>query len=284
MPHSQPARSDPGSIPTGLLLRKPGGFYTDDAPDVAPPVDLDALAEPVPRDEPLNAGANQPYTVFGRQYVPLAAPSPYHRQGTVSWYGRKFHGQRTTSGEVYDMFALSAAHPTLPIPSYAKVTNLANRRSVIVRINDRGPFGAGRIMDVSYAVAHKLGFVEDALAHVEVEAIVPAVAPVVAAPEPPPAPAVASKPRPEPAARLPLASRAGRVFLQLGAFANAVNAENFSARLKRQLDWVKEPLHVTGRNGLYRIQLGPFKDRAQAGAVAARIREAVELKPVVVTN
>src|SRR3954467_1197724 len=144
----------------------------------------------------------------------MTSPAPYHRQGTASWYGRKFHGQRTTGGEVYDKFALSAAHPTLPIPSYARVTNLVNHKSVVVRINHRGPFGAGRIMDVSYAAAHRLGFVEEALAHVEVEALL--TASVAATSTHAPATPAPSDPVP----RVSIAMRAAGVFLQLGAFAN----------------------------------------------------------------
>src|ERR1035437_6274669 len=145
---NSPTVQKPASIPTSQLLRKPGGFYTDDGPDGALPVDLDRLAEPAPRPEPQNTQANQPYSVFGREYIPLTSPGPYKRQGTASWYGRKFHGQRTSSGEIYDMFALTAAHPPLPIPSYARIVNLQNGRSVVIRINDRGPFSSGRIMDV----------------------------------------------------------------------------------------------------------------------------------------
>jgi len=164
----------PEKIPTSRLLRRPGGFYTDDSPDGSVKVDLDRVPEPEPRAEALNTSANQPYSVFGREYVPLTSVQSYRRQGTASWYGRKFHGQKTSSGEIYDMFALSAAHPTLPIPSFARVTNLNNGRSVRVRINDRGPFHSGRMMDVSYAAAWRLGFAEEAIANIEVESIVPA--------------------------------------------------------------------------------------------------------------
>lgn len=267
----------PASMPTSQLLRQPGGFYTDDVPDRAPPLDLDRLAEPEPRDEPLNAAANQPYSAFGRDYVPLARPGGYRRQGTASWYGRKFHGQRTTSGEFYDMFGLTAAHPTLPIPSYARVTNLANNRTVVVRINDRGPYSSGRIMDVSYAAAHKLGFVQDALAGVEVESLVPGGKAVAQ----PAAPAVL-EPRRAPPAALPLASGTSGIFLQLGAFSNPGNAENFSARVRRELDWLQQPLSVFGAKDVYRLQLGPFASRAEAGQVANRIRDALEVKPMVI--
>jgi rare lipoprotein A len=278
----------PASIPTSQLLKKPGGFYTDDGPDGAPPVDLDRVAEPVPIFETMNKEANQPYSVFGREYVPLTEPSPYKRQGTASWYGRKFHGQRTSSGEFYDMYALSAAHPTLPIPSYARVVNLQNGNTVVVRINDRGPFSSGRIMDVSYAAAHRLGFVSEALANIEVQSIVPdaALAPSRSS-KPAPALALASATeikRESAAPQLPVAAEQSGIFLQLGAFSNPANAENFSNRVRRELDWLKQPLHVTGRNNLYRLQLGPFANRAEANAVSQKIREALEVRPVMINK
>lgn len=268
----------PEKIPTSRLLRRPGGFYTDDSPDGSVKIDLDQLADPQPRADPLNASANQPYAVFGREYVPLTAIQSYKRQGTASWYGRKFHGQKTTSGEVYDMFALSAAHPTLPIPSYARVTNLNNGRAVTVRINDRGPFHSGRMMDVSYAAAYKLGFAEEAIANIEVESIVLA----TAAPTPPAPLAAVKELPPEMPPLTPIAAEPTGLFLQLGAFANPANAENFSARLKRELDWLAQPVAVFGRSGLYRIYLGPFKDRTEANAVAKKLQEALDVKPMVI--
>jgi rare lipoprotein A len=150
-----------------------GGYYKGDGPGGPPPVDLDRIADATPRAEPLNAGANAPYTALGRRYVPYTSLAPYRARGVATWYGRKFHGKRTASGERYDMYAMTAAHTVLPIPSYARVTNLANGRSVVVRINDRGPFHANRIIDLSYAAAYKLGYVNAGSATVEVEAILP---------------------------------------------------------------------------------------------------------------
>jgi rare lipoprotein A len=150
-----------------------GGYYKDDGPHERPPSNLDAVADATPRVEPLHRYANRPYTVFGKSYRPLASLQPFRQRGMASWYGKRFHGQKTSSGEVYDMYKMTAAHPTLPIPSYARVTNLANGRSVVVRINDRGPFHAGRIIDLSYVAAWKLGYIAAGSAQVEVEAIVP---------------------------------------------------------------------------------------------------------------
>jgi len=150
-----------------------GGYYKGDGPGGPPPVNLDKIADARPRAEPLNRGANEPYTALGRKYVPYRSVAPYRARGIATWYGRKFHGKSTASGERYDMYAMTAAHTILPIPSYARVTNLANGRSVVVRINDRGPFHADRIIDLSYAAAYKLGYVNAGSARVEVEAVPP---------------------------------------------------------------------------------------------------------------
>jgi len=152
---------------------KKGGYYKDDGPHERPPAGLGAIADATPRAEPLHRYANRPYRVFGKDYRPLAAVQPFRQRGMASWYGKRFHGKKTSSGEVYDMYKMTAAHPTLPIPSYARVTSLANGRSVVVRINDRGPFHAGRVIDLSYVAAHKLGYIAAGSAQVEVEAIVP---------------------------------------------------------------------------------------------------------------
>jgi len=145
----------------------------DGGPVGSPPVDLDRIADAKPRVEPLHRGANNPYTVLGKRYVPQRSLKPYRQRGVASWYGRKFHGRPTSSGERYDMYAMTAAHTVLPIPSYVRVTHLGNGRSVIVRINDRGPFHAERIIDLSYAAAHRLGLVNAGSARVEVETILP---------------------------------------------------------------------------------------------------------------
>jgi rare lipoprotein A len=153
--------------------RGSGGFYKDDGPGSDPPPDLAATPDASPRPEPLHTYANRPYRVMGQSFVPRTSLAAYRMRGVASWYGRRFHGLPTASGEPYDMYAMTAAHPTLPIPSYARVTHLASGRAVVVRINDRGPFLHGRIMDLSYTAAWKLGYVENGSAEVEVEQILP---------------------------------------------------------------------------------------------------------------
>src|SRR5690606_24294088 len=121
-----------------------GGYYKDDGPPDSPPANLDQVPDPLPAVEPLASGPNRPYVIFGKRYVPATSLQPYKVRGIASWYGRKFHGARTSNGEIYDMYAMTAAHTTLPIPSYARVTRVATGKSVIVRINDRGPFHDNR--------------------------------------------------------------------------------------------------------------------------------------------
>ncbi len=142
-----------------------------DGPGANPPADLGAIADAEPRVEQIRpGGANKPYQALGRDYVPVARDVPFSERGLASWYGRKFHGRKTASGEVYDMYAMTAAHPTLPIPSYARIRNPMNGREVLVRVNDRGPFVAGRIVDLSYAAAFRLDLLRG-IAPVELERI-----------------------------------------------------------------------------------------------------------------
>jgi len=153
---------------------KGGGYYLDDGPEASPPANLDAVPDAVPRDEPLHRFANRTYVVLGNSYTPQTARRAYSAEGVASWYGRRFHGKKTASGEKYDMYAMTAAHPTLPIPSYARVTALNSGKSVVVRINDRGPFHSSRIIDLSYTAAYKLGYLGRGSARVRVESLDPA--------------------------------------------------------------------------------------------------------------
>lgn len=157
----------------GTTARTEGGYYKDDGPPSETPRGLAQVADATPRQEPLHRWANRPYEVFGKKYTPFTELRPYKERGTASWYGKRFHGKPTSSGEPYDMYAMTAAHPLLAIPSYVRVTNLANGKSVVVRINDRGPFHDGRLIDLSYAAAYRLGYVGHGSARVEVEAILP---------------------------------------------------------------------------------------------------------------
>lgn len=147
---------------------RPGGFYQDDGPPARAPADIARTPDAVPRVEPFHPFANRPYSALGRSYTPITDDRAFRQRGFASWYGRQFHGNRTSSGEKYDMFAMTAAHPTLPLPSYVRVTHLRNGASVIVRVNDRGPFKHDRVIDLSYAAAVKLGIAAAGTGEVEV--------------------------------------------------------------------------------------------------------------------
>jgi rare lipoprotein A len=148
-----------------------GGYYLDDGPGSNIPPGLENIPDAVPQIETHSASNFRPYVVFGKKYFPVSDEKSFRQQGTASWYGRKFHGKKTANGEVYDMYAMSAAHPTLPIPSYARVTHAKTGKSVVVRVNDRGPFHSKRIIDVSYVAASKLGLIGPGSGQVIVEAI-----------------------------------------------------------------------------------------------------------------
>jgi rare lipoprotein A len=276
----EPAPGAPQAKPAAPAPeRRPGGYYLDDGPGEKPPADLAAIPDAVPRAEPLHRFANRPYQAFGREYVPLASAEGFRQRGLASWYGRRYHGQRTSSGEIYDMYAMTAAHPLLPIPSYVRVTNLANGRSVVVRINDRGPFHGERIVDLSYTAAWKLGFVEQGTAWVEVEAVQP-LGPVLAGAAPGAAAAVAMPGHaPEAADSAPQTSG---VFVQLGAFSAPEAAESFRARLALELASLAAEVRIHTAGGLHRLKLGPYRTREAAREIADRIEAALKLRPLVV--
>ncbi len=275
--HETPA---PAAPPPPSAPHK-GAYYKDDGPGDRSAAELAAVPEAVPRSEPLHRYANRPYQVFGRDYVPLATVGPFHQRGLGSWYGRRFHGQATSSGEPYDMYAMSAAHPVLPIPSYARVTHVASGRSVVVRVNDRGPFHAERIIDLSYAAAHRLGYVESGSALLEVEAIVPS---ALAHAAPAPAPAAAAPPAAPAPARQQRPSSQGSVYLQLGAFAARENAEALHARLARELAWLAQALQIFAADGLFRLHAGPYRSHEEARPIAERIESELRLSPLLVVR
>jgi rare lipoprotein A len=176
IPPTNPA-TNPATSPTTTTTpsapppqSRSGGYYQDDGPGANPP-DINSIPDAVPRPENLATRANRPYVVFGQSYQPMVALTPFKQRGMASWYGRKFHGQKTSNGEVYDMYGMTAAHPTLPLPSYVRVTHVRSGKSVVVRVNDRGPFLQQRVIDLSYTAAAKLGYVNAGSAEVELELI-----------------------------------------------------------------------------------------------------------------
>ena len=217
---------------------------------------VDGPPDAVPRHEPLSATGNDPYIVNGVRYRPLSSSAGFVQHGIASWYGGDFHGRRTSSGERYDMHAMSAAHQLLPLPSYVRVTNLESGRSVVVRVNDRGPFVHGRVIDLSHAAARKLGIWHPGTARVEVRALAPG--------DPVPADnaVVASG---EDAATLPVASAGGGILVQIGAYARRDNAHALRERVRHAGYRVAKITPAEqDETGLYRVRVGPYADTAEA--------------------
>ena len=293
----------PTKKPTAVLKRG-GGFYKDDGPADDIPDGLDDIPDAEPKWEPLHKPATKPYVVLGKEYVPNTAVKPYKVRGIASWYGKKFHGQKTSIGEPYDMFAMTAAHPTLALPSYVRVTQLQSGKSVIVRITDRGPFHADRVIDLSYTAAYKLGLINGGSGQVEVEAIIPGEMAGTAYAQTTPPPRVASSPNGDDieqlAKRMAVEERPDQsavmagmsgdtgiqkgIYLQLGAFSNAENAENLKNHLLRELDWLTETMRVNPGSGIHRLHLGPYANRGEADRVAEKISAALGFRPTVITR
>jgi len=251
-----------------------GGYYKDDGPGVNPPPDLAAIPDAEPRSEPLHRFANRPYKVFGKTYTPLPLGLPYKETGGASWYGRRYHGNPTSSGEIYDMYAMTAAHPLLPIPSYVRVTNPANGRSVVVRINDRGPFFAGRIIDLSYTAAWKLDLLRG-VAPVEVELLEPGtidLAAPVAVAAAPSAPVVPALP-----ASAPDVLASGH-YLQVGAFRRPEAAADLIRRVQDRLGRTTAVVQVES-DGLFKVQVGPYSDLHLASLAAETLQQRLGIRP-----
>jgi rare lipoprotein A len=289
--------------------KRGGAYYLDDGPHDTVPPNLDLVPDAVPRTEPLRAANMKPYEALGKTYTPMTRLEPYRERGVASWYGRRYHGQKTASGELYDMYGMTAAHPTLPIPSYVRVTNLKNGRSVVLRVNDRGPFKADRVIDLSFTAACKLDILGGGSQWVEVETILPGTEPVTQlaaaqsspppafgdAPPLPPAAAATSAPvndssadatvEPPPAERpdileaLAPAPEPPGLYLQLGAFGARDNADNFVGRLKAQLAWLSDRLMVRQKDGLYRVHAGPWGSPSDARRAAERIAQVLGFRP-----
>ena len=233
-----------------LALLSTGCGVTLDRGDGPPEgsVDVSSVPDAVPRPEAHSRYGNmRSYVVKGQRYYTLKSSQGFRERGIASWYGKKFHGRRTSTQEVYDMYAMTAAHKSLPLPTYVEVTNLKNRRRVIVRVNDRGPFYANRVIDLSYAAAYRLGIIKAGTGLVEIRALDPS------------APIQATVP---PIEEVPVGVPA-RLYLQVGAFAELVNAKRLSQRLKAMTEFVVQisELGEAGRT-LYRVRLGPF-DRVE---------------------
>ncbi len=227
---------------------------TDSAPKYVP-VNVMAVADAIPRYEKrTRAGNPETYEVLGKRYTVLADSKGYQQRGVASWYGTKFHGKKTANGETYDMYGMTAAHKTLPIPSYVRVTNLKNQRSVVVRINDRGPFHDNRIIDLSYTAAVKLGIQQTGTGFVEVKALEPVLQ--------------------EDAARMESVKQTGseKMYLQVGAFSNPFNARQLQEKISA-IQLTDARLKVSRAQGetLYKVQIGPLTSVDKVDEISTRL-------------
>jgi rare lipoprotein A len=316
-PVTESAASRPAAVPKSTSNNLPslppagsgrGGYYLDDGPGDNAPEGLLDMPDPEPQVEPYSKRGNSPYVVFGKKYIPIADERPLKQRGVGSWYGKKFHGQKTSSGELYDMYKMSAAHPTLPIPSYARVTNLSNGKQVIVRVNDRGPFHSSRIIDLSYVAALKLGYLAKGSSQLEVERLLPdeiariasskrgqpAEQTAVPAVQDTPAEAIAltANQRAEAGSVKPVVSTVNATdggvasapgfYIQLGAYSQAANAEAMRAQLMQNWESTLPPIEVFESGSFYRLHSGPFATRADAAMAALQLQNAGAPKAMIV--
>lgn len=255
-----------------------GGYYQDDGPGDFRPIDLVKLPDASPQLEPIQLAKTKPYETMGQTFVPQTTlEEPYRAKGHASWYGKKFHGTKTATGEIYDMYQMTAAHPTLPLPCYVRVTNLSNNRAVVVRVNDRGPFLRNRLIDLSYAAALKLDLIGHGSAQVLVEKITPekmaefqggqaSAVPVQATP------ANDSS---------DLAPKRGSLYLQIGAFGSRTSAENLLGKLSTNSQNLGKSGQILSESGLHRVLLGPFGTLDQANQAAVQVAQLISVRPLI---
>ena len=277
----------------GAIVARP----VHDGPGDDAPANIDSIPDAQLKTEAPLVRANKPYSALGLKYVPMTSYAPYTKRGVASWYGKRYHGKQTSSGEVYDMYGMSGAHTTLPIPSYVRVTNPENKRSVIVRINDRGPFKHDRIIDLSYAAAYKLRLTEKGSGLVEVEWIdtsaealrkmndtqvassenIVEITPV--SNKETPAPAVAPTPTPTPKNNTVVDN--ANYYVQVGAFKNEVNGDLLQKKILG-LDLAGDAAVTNVYNdGIYRVRLGPFDTRKQADISVSKVRKQLNMHAIV---
>lgn len=252
-----------------------GGYYLDDGPGEISAEELARIPDAVPRPEMLRPANTRPYKALGKEYVPMKEYRPYKERGVASWYGKRYHGNQTASGERYDMYAMTAAHTILPIPSYVRVTNPDNGRSVVVRVNDRGPFLHNRLIDLSYVAAKKLDIVAKGSGIVDVEWI-------DTRPE-----AMANRPSTSNQTSSDAVQQTSGVYVQVGAFKSQENAD----RLRNDLQSQNLALAEDGRNvavqnwyndDTYRVRLGPYANRSEAEQAADKINQRLGTNAIVV--
>lgn len=272
---STPPPSDPRKDPNGAPGSDRYSLQQDTAPDQHR--DVSALAEPVPKQEPRSKYGNmESYSVWGKTYHVLPDASGYVAEGNASWYGKKFHGHRTSSGEAFDMYQFTAAHKSLPLPTYVRVTNLDNGKNLIVRVNDRGPFHEGRIIDLSWAAAVRLGIDKAGTGRVRVEALSPENNAAPGNNVPTAVRAAVDSPPPSTAST----TEASRLYLQAGAFQDRNSAERLRQSLREQLGLEAE---IREQQTLFRVWLGPYQDDQSRQQMRQQVADAGFDRPMPIT-
>jgi rare lipoprotein A len=260
----------------GLLLGACSTAPTVEKDGAGKRIDTSVIPNAKPKSEPItNAGNKSPYQVFGKTYRVLPSSKGYKATGIASWYGTKFHGRLTSNGEVYNMYGMTAAHKSLPIPSYARVTNIENGKSVVVRINDRGPFHGARLIDLSYVAAMKLGYADKGTAKVLIEVIDTEVHPQTIA-NPPLIAQVAHKTpiKPKPQSTPPTTAVSSGNYLQVGAFSDVASANKLKGKIH---SLTSKPISVHNQDNLFKLWIGPIANNLELQNIKAMLKKTANL-------
>jgi rare lipoprotein A len=264
--------------------KKGGGYYLDDGPGDHPPENIDAIPDATPKVEPLNARANQPYMALDNKYTPMTSFYPYKERGVASWYGKRYHGKKTSIGEYYDMYSMTGAHTILPIPCYVRVTNTENGKNVIVRINDRGPFKKDRLIDLSFAAAYKLRLSDKGSGPVEVELIDARQFNALKKTPDVITEKIKEKEVTPPQTKTEMASTAESLYIQAGAFKSEKNADLLLKQLANMKIENTPPPKKEFSEDLFHVVIGPFHSKDEANSIADLIKSKIKISIFVIAK
>ena len=264
--------------------KKGGGYYLDDGPGDHPPENIDAIPDATPKVEPFNARANQPYIALDNKYIPMTSFYPYKERGVASWYGKRYHGKKTSIGEYYDMYSMTGAHTTLPIPCYVRVTNTENGKSVIVRINDRGPFKKDRVIDLSFAAAYKLRLSDKGSGPVEVELIDPRQFSALKKTPDVITEKIKEKEVTPTQVKTEEAIANEPLYIQAGAFKNEKNADLLLKQLSEMKLENTPPFKKQFSEDLFHVVIGPFNSKNEATNIADLIKSKIKISIFVIAK
>ena len=250
-------------------VKNSGAYYLDDGPDKNPPENLDKIPDAEPKYEALSKRASRPYVAFDKKYIPMKKIIPFEEEGYASWYGKRYHGRKTSIGETYDMYQMTGAHKTLPLPCYIKVTNLKNKRSVIIRVNDRGPFIDQRIVDLSYAAAHRLDIIKNGSELVKIEMVNPS---------------LAKKNLIEPLQDASASNSIKSFYIQAGAFSSEENASYLINRLSKIKFKKSLSIKKLNKNSLHLVAIGPYASKEIAEEALIDITKKIQLNSFIISD